>query len=207
VNEVSAQAVVYLVGQVAACRSLKPMIEGIGLRAETHPSAESFLRHYDVSQPGCLLLDLDLPGLRSIALLDRMAELPMPIPVLAMSADASLRLAVEVMKAGATDFIEKPVEPDLLLDHVRRAVRDDQRICQLRAARCEVVKRWTTLTLREQTVAGLVVSGYANKQIALALGITAKTVEVHRARAMQKMKAASLPDLVRKFVMAHEGRR
>jgi len=170
-----------------------------GYRVKAYESAEAFLAEpaASSSEPAVVLTDLVMPGLDGIALIERLSRTPAAPPVILFSAYGGVPTTVRAMKDGAVDFLEKPVQEGELLDAVRRAVaRSRERILEQQQL-ADVRARYATLTLRERQVLTLVISGLLNKQVASRLGISEKTVKVHRAHLVEKMDAQSLPDLVR----------
>ncbi|MBK1702716.1 response regulator transcription factor [Thiococcus pfennigii] len=189
---------VFVVDDDEAMRtSLKWLIESIGLRVLTFGSAEEFLAAYCPGRPGCLLVDVRMPGMSGLELQARLAKAELCLPVIVITGHGDVAMAVRAMKAGALDFIEKPFNDEALLGAIRRGLDRDatQRRQQLR--RTDIAARLEQLTPREHEVMALVTDGKSNKEIAAALGVSAKTVEAHRARVMDKMQADSLADLVR----------
>jgi FixJ family two-component response regulator len=197
-------ATVYVVDDDPAMRSsLRWLIESVGLSVRTCASAQDFLRTYD-GDAGCLVLDMRMPGMSGLDLQAELAARKIHIPILIITGYAEVPLAVRAMKAGAFDFIEKPFSDQTLLDRIRAAVTADEAARRRRAARQEVEERLSQLTSREHDVFDRVVTGKSNKVIAAELGLSAKTVEVHRAHVMEKLKADSLADLIRLSLLAHD---
>lgn len=171
------------------------LIRSAGYRVEAFGSAEAFIEGADLeSCPACLLLDLQLPDLSGLALQRQLHEW---LPIVFISGHGDMNSAVDAMKAGATDFLPKPVSESVLLDALKRALERARRMFESRAERADIQKRLDLLTPREREVMTLVVAGYLNKQVASELGAAEKTIKIHRARVMQKMKAGSLAELVR----------
>ena len=171
------------------------LIRSAGYRVETFDSAEAFIERADLeSCPACLLLDLQLPDLSGLALQRRLHEW---LPIIFISGHGDLSSAVDAMKAGASDFLPKPVSESVLLDVLERALERARRMFESRAERADIQSRLDHLTPREREVMTLVVAGYLNKQVASELGAAEKTIKIHRARVMEKMKAGSLAELVR----------
>jgi two-component system response regulator FixJ len=189
---------VFVVDDDQAVRdSLRWLLESVSLPVETFASAGEFLDRYNPEQPGCLVVDVRLPGLSGLELQERLKQQKVDLPAIVITGHGDVAMAVEAMKAGALEFFEKPVGDQKLLDSVWKAIErnlDDRR---QRAAHNNIRDRLNRLTPREREVMDLVVMGKLNKQIAAELGVSFKTVEVHRARVMQKMEAASLAELVR----------
>lgn len=189
---------VYVVDDDPAMRSsLRWLIESVGLTVRTCSSAQEFLRTYEPTDPGCLVLDVRMPGMSGLDLQAELAKRKIRIPILIITGYAEVPLAVRAMKAGAFDFIEKPFSDQTLLDRIRAAVAHDELSRKRQAARAEVDARRRLLTARERDVLDRVVTGKSNKVIAAELQLSTKTVEVHRAHVMEKLKAGSLADLIR----------
>ena len=196
--------IVYIVDDDPAMRSsLRWLIESVGLTVRTCASAQEFLRTYQ-GDPGCLVLDVRMPGMSGLDLQAELAARRIEIPVLIITGYAEVALAVRAMKGGAFDFIEKPFSDQALLDRIRAAVALDEESRRHRAARQEVAARLRLLTARERDVLTRVVTGKSNKVIAAELQLSTKTVEVHRAHVMEKLKADSLADLIRLSLLATE---
>lgn len=178
------------------CRALRRLIESLGLTVETFTSAADFLQQGDPSRPGCLVLDVRMPGPSGLELQAELARRNVRIPIIFITAHGDVPMSVHAMKAGAVDFIQKPFREQVLLDAVQRAIARDEAGRQTQADRDVVLARLERLTPRERQVMRLVAAGRLNKQIARELGASEKTIKVHRGRVMQKMEAGSLADLV-----------
>ena len=176
---------------------LQSLIRSAGWRAETFASAQEFLARPNIDAPGCLILDLQLPGLSGLDLQKRMAEAGLETPIVFLTGHGNIPASVQAMKAGAIEFLTKPFEEQDLLRAIQEAVERDQRARQQRAALRELQLRYASLTPREQEVLLHVISGLLNKQIAAELKMSEFTVKIHRGRVMRKMRADSLADLVR----------
>jgi two-component system, LuxR family, response regulator FixJ len=195
---------VFVVDDDQAMRtSLQWLIESTGLPVRTYESADAFLADYYPGRSGALLLDVRMPGMSGLELQAQLAREGQSLPVIIITGHGDVAMAVKAMQAGAMDFIEKPFHDEDLLRSIRRALDYDQRSRLSRAARADILARQAELTPREHEVMGMVTEGKANREIAVALGVTAKTVEAHRARVMEKMRANSLAELVRMVLIAN----
>jgi two-component system, LuxR family, response regulator FixJ len=195
--------VVFVVDDDPAMRdSLRWLIESTGVRVETYGDAKTFLQAIRPDVPGCLVLDVRMPGMSGLDLQTELVRRGVVLPAIVITGHAEVPLAVRAVKAGAIDFIEKPFSDQLLLDRVRQGLEMDRLERESRARRGEVVRRLGLLTQREREVLDLVVAGRANKEIAATLGLSPKTVEVHRAHVMDKMQASSVAELVRLALLA-----
>jgi RNA polymerase sigma factor (sigma-70 family) len=177
--------------------SLRFLIESVGLKAQTFSSAQSFLENYDPAEPGCVVLDVRMPGMSGLELQDELNAQGIEIPVIIVTAYGDIQMAVRAIKAGAIDFVEKPAGEQALLDQIQKAIAKDSEIRETRADQQVVTERFERLTPREREVMELVVDGLSSKEIAAQLGVSFKTVEAHRAKIMKKMEARSVPHLIR----------
>jgi FixJ family two-component response regulator len=178
-------------------RGLQRLIRSAGWKAETFASAQEFLARSRAESPNCVLLDLQLPGLSGLELQKRMAEVGLEIPIVFLTGHGDIPASVQAMKAGAVQFLTKPVDEQELLQAIKEAVERDRRTRQQHDEINELRGRYESLTPREQEVMQQVISGMLNKQIAAELSITEDTVKFHRGHIMRKMRADSLADLVR----------
>lgn len=193
-----AKATVFVVDDdPGVLRSLSRLIESLGLPVETHASARSFLESYDAARPGCLVLDMRMPGMSGTELQDRLHAAGAGIPIIIVTGHGDIPMAVSSIKNGAFDFIEKPYRAGVLINRIQAALRDDARLRDEQAAREDIEARLARLTPREREVLGLLTAGETVKQIAARLGLSHKTVQVHRAHIMEKTEAGSLADLIR----------
>jgi RNA polymerase sigma factor (sigma-70 family) len=194
---------VFVVDDDQAMRSsLKWLIESMGMHVETFDSAQAFLDAYYPGRAGCLLLDVRMPGMSGLELQSYLARREHRIPVIIITGHGDVAMAVKSMKNGAVDFIEKPFDDEALIVSIRNALQHDEKQRALRAQRADIAARMAELTPREHQVMSMVTDGRSNKEIATTLGVSAKTVEVHRARVMDKMRADSLAELVRMVMIA-----
>ena len=181
----------------AVRRFLRGLIQSVGLKVETFATAQEFLDTCEADRPGCLLLDIRMPGISGLELQAELKRRAINIPIIILTGHGDVKVAVHAMKAGAVDFIEKPFSNELLLDAIQKAIGDGLRAGGSRVRRQEIMHRLETLTTRERQVLDMVASGQTNKGVARLLGISEKTVEIHRAKVMEKMQAKSLAELVR----------
>ncbi|WDQ18875.1 response regulator transcription factor [Rhodopirellula sp. P2] len=191
-------ATVYIVDDDESVRKAKArLLKSVGLQVELFGSAREFLDHQRSDVPGCLLLDVRMPGLSGLDMQQRLKETQQDLPIVFMSAHGDIPMSVRAIKAGATDFLPKPVDDQKLLDAVGQAI--DQNILSRRSngELGHIHQRLRSLTPREQEVLALVVDGLPNKQIANRLGISQPTVKSHRRHLMDKMEASSIAELAR----------
>ena len=194
------EPLIYVVDDEASIRdSLAMLLRSVGLASRTFADAKSFLGAYEARSECCLVADVRMPGMSGIELQEALRSRGAQLPIIIITGHGDIAMAVRAMKAGAADFIEKPFHDQTLLDAVHRALeRSADPGVEAAAMDTDAVrKRLATLTPREQEVMALVVEGRPNKTVATRLGLSTRTVEVHRAKAMEKMQAASLADLVR----------
>jgi two-component system response regulator FixJ len=187
----------------AVRNSLALLLESAGLAVRCYASAATFLDVASALKVGAVLTDVRMPEMDGLTLQRRLAEIGFRLPVIIMTGHGDVPIAVDALKAGAADFLEKPFDDSHLLEAVRAAIATSQRTHQQIAATAEVAARLATLTPREHEVLDRLVTGHPNKTIAYDLGTSPRTVEVQRARVMEKMGARSLPELVR-MVLAVE---
>jgi len=191
-------ACVFIVDDDEAVRSsVRFLIRSVGLQAQGYASAQEFLAAYDPRHPGCLLLDVRMPGMSGLELQQELNRRGATIPVVFITGHGDVPMAVEAMQQGAFDFLQKPFRDQDLLDRVQRALARDTESRSRLAARAEILARLATLTPRETEVLQLITRGKANKVVGAELGVSQRTVEIHRAHVMEKMNASSLAELVR----------
>ena len=190
--------VVFVVDDDASMRdAISRLLNAVGLTVQTFASAREFLNRRLPDVPGCVVLDVRLPGLSGLDLQREMVEKGIHIPVVFITGHGDIPMSVQAMKAGAVEFLTKPFRDQDLLDAVRSGILLDRKEREERAELAELRDCVRQLTQREQEVMWLVVSGLLNKQIALQLGTSEKTIKIHRSQVMRKMRANSLADLVR----------
>jgi two-component system, LuxR family, response regulator FixJ len=190
--------IVFVVDDDDAVRSsLKLLLKSAGLAATTYASAGEFLAAYDPDQPGCLVLDVRMPGLNGLELQDELHRRGAFIPVIFITGHGDVPMAVEAMQHGALDFLQKPFRDQDLIDRVLEALERNRRDLARRAARNVIDARLASLTPRELQVLRLLAQGRSNKQMAGELGVSQRTIEIHRAHLMRKMQANSVAQLIR----------
>ncbi len=178
-------------------RFLRGLISSVDLRVVLFDSAQSFLENHEPGTPGCLLLDIRMPGMSGLELQKELAVQKIDIPIIFLTGHGDVQIAVNAMKAGAYDFVEKPFNNELLLDVLQKAVAQGLTAEITRSATAKIDQRASLLTKRERQVMDMVVAGETNKEIARHLGISERTVENHRGKVMSKMQAQSLAQLVK----------
>ena len=197
------EPVVHVIDDDEAIReSLAFLLESAQLDVKTYESANAFLETLSREAHGCVVTDIRMPGVSGIELLRQLKTMGVPLPVIVITGHADVPLAVEAMKSGAVDFIEKPFDDDAFLATIRSALRQHEKDARREAERSEIHSRLAALSGRERQVLEGLVAGYPNKTIAFDLGISARTVEIYRANVMTKMQANSLSDLVRMALVA-----
>lgn len=172
-------------------------MRSVGLEYEIFHSGDDFLSSYTNGRAGCLVLDIRMPGLGGLELQEKLLEMGSTLPIIFITGHGDVPMAVEAMQKGAVDFIQKPFRDQELLDRIGEALKTDRERRSEREKKAEVLDRVGKLTNREREVLDLVVTGKPNKVIAYELGVSQRTVEIHRARVMEKMQARSLADLVK----------
>jgi len=193
--------VVFIVDDDEAVRSsLRLLLKSVGLVPTALGSAREFLDKYDPAQPGCLVLDVRMPGMSGIELQETLNRQGAVIPVIFITGHGDVPMAVEAMQAGAFDFLQKPFRDQDLIDRIQRALEKDRVSRSELNERSLIRERLESLTPREREVLTLVTSGKPNKIMAADLGVSQRTIEIHRARVMEKMGASSLAQLVRMII-------
>lgn len=179
------------------CEALSSLVRSIGLSVETFSSAKDFLRRKRSEAPACLVLDVRLPGLSGMEVQRELAVADNQIPIIFITGHGDIPMSVRAMKAGAVEFLTKPLRDQDLLDAIQQAIERDAAALQQRSRTAELRARYETLTPREREVMRFVVQGLLNKQIADQLGTKEITVKIQRGQVMQKIQVKSVPDLVR----------
>ncbi|MDJ0708788.1 MAG: response regulator transcription factor [Woeseiaceae bacterium] len=194
---------VFIVDDDAAIRfAMQALMDSVNLNHEIFASADEFLEKITEQRPGCLVLDIRMPGLGGLELQEELIKRGNTLPIIFITGHGDVPMAVEAMQKGAVDFIQKPFRDQELLDRIREALATDEERREEQQAHAEVASRLSRLTNREREVFDLVVTGKPNKVIAYELGVSQRTVEIHRARVMEKMQARSLADLVKMHMTA-----
>jgi RNA polymerase sigma factor (sigma-70 family) len=191
-------SVVFVIDDDPSVRSsIKILLESVGLEVELFGSTKEFLLGRPADRPSCLVLDIRLPGVSGLDFQRQLAEAKINIPIIFISAHGDVPMTVRAMKAGAIEFLTKPFRDQDLLDAVHVALERDRARRQREGEIATLRERFESLSPREREVVAMVVSGMLNKQTAAEIGTTENTVKVHRSRAMEKMQAQSLADLVK----------
>jgi len=190
-------ATVYIVDDDPGVRrSLSRVLREEGFDVLAFESAEAFLTRPDMTSRGCLVLDVSLPGLDGLALQRRLSEAGQALPIVFLTGHGDIPMSVRAIKAGAVDFLTKPVASEALLASVRAAIEQDDAVRQADAETAVLVRRFDSLTAREREVLAALIEGKLNKQIAGDLGVVEQTVKFHRARIMQRMGARTVAELM-----------
>ena len=171
------------------------LLTASGLDAEGYPSADAFLESFDPRREGCLVLDIRMPGLDGMQLQEKLRDIGSVLPIIFITGHGNVPMAVKAMRGGAVDFLQKPFNDGELLARVRQGLERDRELRQAAGTRAQVLQRMRSLTAREEEVLNLLVQGLSSKQIASELGVSPRTVEVHRGRVMEKMDCRSIAEL------------
>jgi two-component system response regulator FixJ len=197
------QATVFIVDDDPAIRfAMQALMDSVNIEHEIYASGDEFLESAVELRPGCLVLDIRMPGLGGLELQEELIRRGSSLPIIFITGHGDVPMAVDAMQKGAVDFIQKPFRDQDLLNRVHEALKTDQERREEQQAHAEVAERLARLTNREREVFDLVVTGKPNKVIAYDLGVSQRTVEIHRARVMEKMQARSLADLVKMHMTA-----
>lgn len=202
----SAERVVHVVDDDPAVRdSLSFLLDSDGLSSRLYESGVEFLEQAGELAPGCIITDVRMPGMSGLELVQKLKERGLCRPVIVLTGHADVALAVEAMKAGVVDFIEKPFDDEVLLAAVRAALARDEDESGRLALKTQIEERISHLSGRERDVFDAIVTGESNKGVAQKLGISPRTVEIYRANVMEKMGAKTLSDLVRMALQREQG--
>ncbi len=194
----TAGATVFVVDDDPAIRkSLERLGESVGMAVKTYASATEFLAEYDAAHPGCLVVDLRLPGMSGLELQDRLSQQPLTPPIIFLTGYGDIAAAVTAVQKGALDFMEKPIRSQALLDCINRALARDVENRRVHAERAALAARFAHLTPREREVLERLVAGETAYQTARDLGVSAKTVYIHRSHIMEKLGVGSIADMTR----------
>jgi len=197
----SEQITVFIVDDDEEVRdSLKLLIESVGLETETFDSAQSYLDNFDGSRSGCLILDVRMKGMSGLTLQEQLSKKPICPPIIIITGHGDVQMAVRAVKAGASEFLEKPFNEQELLDSIHVAIERDAEQRGRASRLAEIQSKVDNLTDREKEVMELIVTGMQNKNIASELHISQSTVEAHRSKVMDKMEARTLSDLMRMII-------
>lgn len=190
--------IVFIVDDDASMRrSIQDLLSSVALRSEAFATPQEFLDSKRADCHGCMILDIRLPGISGLDFQRQLTKAGVSLPIIFITGHGDVPMSVQAMKSGAFEFLMKPFRPQELLDAVQHALDGDRKLREKRRETAEVRNRYATLTAREREVLELVVSGLLNKQIAAKLGTVEHTVKIHRGHVMEKMKADSLPALIR----------
>jgi len=197
------ESTVFLVDDDQAVRdSIRFLMKSVGLDLACFANAQDFLEAYDETAPGCLVLDVRIPGMSGIDLMERLNRMGSRLPVIIISGHADVPIAVQAMKFGAVDVLEKPFKDQVLLDRIHAAFEKNRQAIQDSTEKAGIQGRMGLLTPREGEVLDYMMEGIPPKEIARKMGIAAKTLGIHRGRVLEKLGAKSLPDLVRMVFIA-----
>jgi FixJ family two-component response regulator len=192
------EPIIYVVDDDSAVRqAMDSLVRSIGLKVRTFVSADEFLRSKLPNAPGCVILDVRMPGMSGLDLQDELLRLDNPMPIIFITGHGDIRMAVRVMKAGAVEFLTKPFRDQELLDCIQQAIERDRTRRREQAELRKLRQRFQALTNREREVMELVITGMPNKQVAGELGASETTIKIHRGQVMHKMQAESVAELVR----------
>ena len=202
----TSDAIVYIVDDDAAVRdSLAVLLSTAGLKVDTYTTGEEFLDAWSPAAAGCLVLDIRMPGLSGLDLLEQLASRKSRIPVVMITGHGDVKIAVKAMKLGAADFIEKPFKYDVIIESIKNALQRKEEERSTENSVDAYLERLQLLTERERQIYNHMVQGDPNKVIAAKLDISPRTVEIHRAHVMDKLQVRNLPQLVKLAILAEVG--
>ncbi|MBN1437040.1 MAG: response regulator transcription factor [Sedimentisphaerales bacterium] len=196
-SEEQGQVVFVVDDDEAVRKGISLLLKSVSIETETFGSAQEFLDAYNPGRPGCLVLDVRMPGMSGLDLQDHLAEQDIQLPIVIVTGHGDVPMAVRAVKMGAVDLIEKPFRDQVLLECVQKALQLDKELRKDAEERARIKERLSDLTPREHQIMQMVVTGKPNKVIAKELGLSQKTVEFHRAHVMAKTEAGSVAELVR----------
>lgn len=204
-REAGSESTVFVIDDDVEIRqSLRRLLEEVNLRVEEFGSAQDFLAAHASDTPGCMVLDIRMPEMSGIELQKTMLRRNIHLPIIFVTGHADVAMAVECMKRGAFDFIEKPFRAQRLLDTIQRALEHERADRRQRAGVADATRRLLLLTAREREVVGLSAKGLNNREIAGELGVSSQSIDSHRSRAMRKLEVQNVPDLVRLMERAQD---
>jgi RNA polymerase sigma factor (sigma-70 family) len=189
---------------LAVCKALSVFLKATGCQVKTYHSAETFLKEVEYTVEGIMLLDIRMPGMSGLELQAELARRGIALPIIFITGHGDVQMSVKAIKAGATDFLEKPFSNEKLLESIDEAFSQADDSKKHRQAAAKTKQRHAALTEREREVMQHVVAGMSNRDLAELLGLSQRTIESHRLSIMKKMGAESLPDLVRKYSMCQQ---
>ena len=199
---------VFIVDDDAAVRdSIKELVESVGLQAESYDSALAFLDAFESQRPGCLVLDVRMAEMSGLVLQERLNELEASIPVILLTGHGDVPMAVQAMRSGAVDFIQKPYREQALLDSINAALAADAAARRSSVAMDDIEQRLSSLTGREREVLDQILSGLTSKEIARELSVSPRTVEAHRKNLLRKLEMGSVKELMLRFTSLEPGSR
>ncbi|PIE23292.1 MAG: DNA-binding response regulator [Planctomycetota bacterium] len=194
---------VFVVDDDQAIRdSLERLLREVGLSVECFDSAQAFLARFDPDEPGALVIDVRMPGMSGLDVQKKLLDEGHETPVIIVTGHGDVPMAVEALKRGAMDFVEKPFRPQVLLDTIRQALEEDRLLRDAKHRKLDIASRFKLLTVREREVVDRVVNGATNKGVAAELGVSPQAIDARRARAMRKLQVGTVPELVQLFVKA-----
>jgi FixJ family two-component response regulator len=192
------QATVFIVDDDADVRkSISLLVRSVDLNCETYSSGNDFLASHDPVRPGCLVLDVRMPGLTGLELQRELRSHAVEMPIIFVSAHGEIPMVIQSLRAGALDFLQKPFSPQAMLERIHEAIVEDARRRRSKSQRVEVERRLAQLSIREREILGLLADGLSTKSIAAHLSISSKTVDNHRARIFEKIQVDNTAELVR----------